>query len=171
MIFLTFLSLHIHTIPATTKSSHEKCSRCANPSSQFNPTAIRLPYFNCIIPVNTSMTQDTLIDSKELVVVITGADSGFGAGIAEDLYRREEYTVYATCLTKEATEKYQARDSTRLRAMQVDVTNQGDFNRLRAQVEAECPWGVYCVFNNAGMSYLISDSCCCRCLDVTWAGS
>ena len=106
------------------------------------------------------MTQNTLIDSKELVVVITGADSGFGAGIIEDLHRRGGYIIYATCLTKEAVEKYQARDSTRLRAIQVDVTNQDDVNRLRAQVEAECPWGVYCVFNNAGMPYFMSGSCC-----------
>ncbi|KAH7055341.1 hypothetical protein BKA57DRAFT_490062 [Linnemannia elongata] len=98
------------------------------------------------------MTQrDTLIDSKELVIVITGADSGFGAGIVEDLHRRGGYTIYATCLTKEAVDKYQARDSTRLRATLVDVTKQDDINRLRAQVEAECPQGVYCVFNNAGV--------------------
>lgn len=104
------------------------------------------------------MTQrDTLIDSKELVTVITGADSGFGAGIVEDLHRRGGYTIYATCLTKEAVDKYQARDSTRLRATLVDVTKQDDINRLRAQVEAECPQGVYCVFNNAGMSYFMFD--------------
>ncbi|KAG0047592.1 Retinol dehydrogenase 5, partial [Linnemannia elongata] len=98
------------------------------------------------------MTQrDTLIDSKELAIVITGADSGFGAGIVEDLHRRGGYTIYATCLTKEAVDKYQARDSTQLRATLVDVTKQDDINRLRAQVEAECPQGVYCVFNNAGV--------------------
>lgn len=102
------------------------------------------------------MTQNTLIDSKELVVVITGADSGFGAGIVEELNRRGGYTIYATCLTKEAVEKYQARDSDRLRATQVDVTNQDDVNRLRTQVEAECPQSVYCVFNNAGMSLCLT---------------
>ncbi|KAF8933929.1 Retinol dehydrogenase 5 [Haplosporangium gracile] len=97
------------------------------------------------------MTQNTLTDPEELVVVVTGADSGFGAAIVEDLCQRREYTIYATCLTREAVEKYQSKDSSRLRAIQVDVTNQDDVNRLRAQVEAECPQGVYCVFNNAGV--------------------
>src|SRR4051794_2711972 len=108
MIFLVSMSSSFHTHPETT-SSHVKSSRCANPSLQFDLTAIGPPYFNITIPINASMTQrDTLIDSKELVIVITGADSGFGAGIVEDLHRRGGYTIYATCLTKEAVDKYQA---------------------------------------------------------------
>lgn len=89
-------------------------------------------------------------NSSNLVVVITGCDTGFGAEIAEDLYTRGGFTVYATCLTEAAVEKYNALQSSRVRALQVDVTNQDDVNRLRAQVEAECPQGVYCVLNNAG---------------------
>ncbi|KAF9951872.1 hypothetical protein BGZ72_006695 [Mortierella alpina] len=93
----------------------------------------------------------TLADPANLVVVITGCDTGFGAGIAEDLYQRGGFTIYATCLTEQAVEKYNARQSSRMSAVQVDVTNPKDVDRLRAQVEAECPQGVFCVFNNAGV--------------------
>ncbi|KAF9951871.1 Retinol dehydrogenase 16 [Mortierella alpina] len=93
----------------------------------------------------------TLTDPANLVVVITGCDTGFGAGIAEDLYQRGGFTIYATCLTEQAVEKYNARESSRMRGVQVDVTSQNDIDRLCAQVEAECPQGVFCVFNNAVM--------------------
>ncbi|CAO3573824.1 unnamed protein product [Mortierella alpina] len=93
----------------------------------------------------------TLTNPANLVVVITGCDTGFGSEITEDLYQRGGFTIYATCLTEQAVEKYNARQSSRIRALQVDVTNQKDVDRLRAQVEAECPQGVFCVFNNAGI--------------------
>lgn len=89
--------------------------------------------------------------SSDLVVVITGCDTGFGAEIAEDLFKRGGFIVYATCLTEAAVEKYKGLQSSRIKALQVDVTNQTDVDRLRAQVEAECPQGVYCVLNNAGI--------------------
>jgi NAD(P)-dependent dehydrogenase (short-subunit alcohol dehydrogenase family) len=99
------------------------------------------------------MAQYTLTDSSTLVCVITGCDTGFGAETVEELYKQGGYTVYATCLTEKAVDAYKAMDSSRIRAIQVDVTNQDDINRLRAQVEAECPQGVYCVLNNAGMLF------------------
>ncbi|KAF9207101.1 Retinol dehydrogenase 5, partial [Haplosporangium sp. Z 27] len=92
-----------------------------------------------------------LTNPADLVVVITGCDTGFGAEITEDLYKRGGFTIYATCLTNEGVEKYNALQSSRVRAIQLDVTNQDDVNRLRAQVEAECPQGIYCVLNNAGI--------------------
>ncbi|KAF9126507.1 Retinol dehydrogenase 5 [Mortierella sp. 14UC] len=97
------------------------------------------------------MTNYTLTDPKSLVVIITGSDSGFGKEIVDDLHKLDRYTIYATCLTSQAVEKFQAKDSTRLRAVQIDVTSQDDVNRLRAQIDAECPQGVYCVVNNAGI--------------------
>ncbi|KAF9112446.1 Retinol dehydrogenase 5 [Mortierella sp. AM989] len=93
----------------------------------------------------------TLTNPSNLVVIITGCDTGFGAEIAEDLYQRGGFTIYTTCLTEKAVEKYKSLQSSRVRAIQLDVTNQDDVNRLRAQVEAECPQGVYCVLNNAGI--------------------
>ncbi|KAG0201892.1 Retinol dehydrogenase 5 [Mortierella sp. GBA30] len=93
----------------------------------------------------------TITNSAHLVVVITGCDTGFGAEIVEDLYQRGGYTIYATCLTEQAVENYKAKESSRIRALQVDVTKQDDVNRLRAQVEEECPQGIYCVLNNAGI--------------------
>ncbi|KAG0006018.1 hypothetical protein BGZ65_009587, partial [Modicella reniformis] len=69
-------------------------------------------------------------------------DTGFGAEITQNLYQHGDFTVYATWLTQEAVAK----------AIQIDVTNQDDVNRLHAQVEAECPQGVYCVLNNAALS-------------------
>ncbi|KAG0357211.1 Retinol dehydrogenase 5 [Gamsiella multidivaricata] len=67
----------------------------------------------------------TVTNPANLVVVITGCDTGFGSEIVDELYKRGGYTV--------------------------DVTNQDDVNRLRAQIEAECPQGVYCILNNAGI--------------------
>ncbi|KAF9925957.1 hypothetical protein FBU30_004342 [Linnemannia zychae] len=98
------------------------------------------------------MAQYTLTNTQYLVVVVTGCDTGFGAEIVHELYQRGGYTIYATCLTNEAVERYHAKESTRLRSIKLDVTNQEDVNRLRAQIEAECPQGVYCVLNNAGIN-------------------
>ncbi|KAK3845162.1 MAG: hypothetical protein J3R72DRAFT_437022 [Linnemannia gamsii] len=121
------------------------------------------------------MTHYTLTNTDFLVVIITGADTGFGKEIVEDLYQRGGYTVYATCLTNEAVQVYQAKESTRLRAIQVDVTKQDDVNRLRAQIEAECPQGVYCVVNNAGINAgglfdLTTESTFERVMDVNYMG-
>ncbi|KAF9361573.1 (2R,3R)-2,3-butanediol dehydrogenase [Mortierella sp. AD094] len=93
----------------------------------------------------------TLTNPDHLVVVVTGCDTGFGAEIVRDLYMCGKFTIYATCLTAQAVETYQAKKSTRLRSLQVDVTEQTDVNELRSKVEAECPQGIYCVFNNAGV--------------------
>ncbi|KAF9897451.1 Retinol dehydrogenase 5 [Lobosporangium transversale] len=90
-------------------------------------------------------------NSANLVVVITGCDTGFGAEITEDLYQRGGFTIYATCLTEQAVEAYKARQSSRIRPLQIDVTKQDDVNRLRTQIEEECPQGVYCLLNNAGI--------------------
>ncbi|KAG0375897.1 Retinol dehydrogenase 5 [Mortierella sp. AD032] len=97
------------------------------------------------------MINYSLTDPNVPVVIITGTDTGFGSEIVNDLHQLGGYTIYAACLTSQAVEKYQAKNSTHLRAIQVDVTKQDDVNRLRAQIEAECPQGVYCVFNNAGI--------------------
>ncbi|KAF9277697.1 hypothetical protein BGZ88_001021 [Linnemannia elongata] len=98
------------------------------------------------------MPHHILTDFKNLVIVVTGCDTGFGAEIVNDLNQHDNYTIYATCLTLQAVEKYQAKGSTRLRAIQVDVTRQEDVSRLRDRIEAECPQGVYCVLNNAGIN-------------------
>ncbi|KAF9126509.1 Dehydrogenase/reductase SDR member 9 [Mortierella sp. 14UC] len=98
------------------------------------------------------MAQYTLTDPKDLVVVVTGTSTGFGAGIVSDLYELGGYTIYATCTTLEGVKAYQDRNSPRLRPVKVDVTKKEDINRLRAQIEAECPQGIYCVVNNAGVN-------------------
>jgi hypothetical protein len=97
-----------------------------------------------------TMAQYTLTDPKDLVVVVTGTSTGFGAGIVSDLYELGGYTIYATCTTSEGVKVYQDRNSSRLRPVKVDVTKKEDINQLRAQIEAECPQGLYCVVNNAG---------------------
>ncbi|KAF9925956.1 Retinol dehydrogenase 5 [Linnemannia zychae] len=97
------------------------------------------------------MIRSILTNTDFLVVVVTGCDTGFGAGIVHELYECARYTIYATCLTDEAVKKYEAKESTRLRPIKLDVTKQEDVDRLRIQIEAECPQGVYCVFNNAGI--------------------
>ncbi|OAQ33773.1 NAD(P)-binding protein [Linnemannia elongata AG-77] len=97
-------------------------------------------------------TQYTPTDPKDLVVLVTGSSTGFGAGIVNALHELGSYTIYATCTTEAGVKAYQAKNSPRLRPVQVDVTKQEDVNRLRAQIEAECPQGVYCVVNNAGIN-------------------
>ncbi|KAF9910881.1 Dehydrogenase/reductase SDR member 9 [Linnemannia zychae] len=98
------------------------------------------------------MAQYTLTDPKDLVVVVTGTSTGFGAGIVNDLHELGGYTIYATCTTLEGVKVYQDRGSPRLRPVKVDVTKKEDIGQLRAQIEAECPQGVYCVVNNAGIN-------------------
>ncbi|KAG0375895.1 (2R,3R)-2,3-butanediol dehydrogenase [Mortierella sp. AD032] len=98
------------------------------------------------------MATRTLTNPKDLVVVVTGTSTGFGAGIVNDLYELGGYTIYATCTTQEGVKVYQDRNSLRLRPVQVDVTKQEDIKRLRDQIEAECPQGIYCVVNNAGVN-------------------
>ncbi|KAF8953904.1 Retinol dehydrogenase 5 [Haplosporangium bisporale] len=93
----------------------------------------------------------TLTNTSTLVVVVTGCDTGFGAEIVEDLYKRGGFTIYATCLTDKSVEAYNQRGSSRIRALRVDVTKQENADRLQAQLEAECPQGVYCLLNNAGV--------------------
>ncbi|KAF9975427.1 Retinol dehydrogenase 5 [Actinomortierella ambigua] len=92
-----------------------------------------------------------LTNPSTLVVVVTGCDTGFGQEITEDLYKRGGFTIYATCLTQEAADRYNAFQSSRLRASIVDVTKQADVDRLQATIEAECPQGIYCIVNNAGV--------------------
>ncbi|KAK5808020.1 hypothetical protein F5H01DRAFT_396793 [Linnemannia elongata] len=121
------------------------------------------------------MPHHILTDFKNLVVVVTGCDTGFGAEIVNDLYQYDYYTIYGTCLTLQAVEKYQAKGSTRLRAIQVDVTKQEDVSRLRDRIEAECPQGVYCVLNNAGINVgglfdLTTEDAFERVMDVNYMG-
>ncbi|KAG0276817.1 Retinol dehydrogenase 5 [Linnemannia exigua] len=91
-------------------------------------------------------------DPKSRVVVVTGTSTGFGAGIVNDLQKLGTYTIYATCSSYETLKFYKDKKSTRLRPVKVDVTKQEDVTRLRIQIEAECPQGVYCVVNNAGIN-------------------
>ncbi|KAG0379705.1 hypothetical protein BGX24_012065 [Mortierella sp. AD032] len=91
------------------------------------------------------MTSYSMTDHNVPVAITTGADTGFGTDLLD------RYTTYAACLTSQVVKKYLVRDSTRLRAIQVNVTKQDRVNHLRAQVEAECPQGVYCVLSNADM--------------------
>ncbi|KAF9578372.1 NADPH-dependent 1-acyl dihydroxyacetone phosphate reductase [Lunasporangiospora selenospora] len=98
------------------------------------------------------MSQNNLTDPERLVVVVTGTTTGFGAEIVNELSKRGGFTVYATCTTNEGLKVYQDRESVYLRPVQVDITKQDDVNRLRARIEAECPQGLYCLVNNAGIS-------------------
>ncbi|KAF9546946.1 hypothetical protein EC957_009111 [Mortierella hygrophila] len=66
----------------------------------------------------------TLTNSEDLVVVVTGCDSGFGAEILNDLYQRCGSTIYATCLTFQAVEKYQAKEG------RFDLTAKDAFERM-----------------------------------------
>jgi NAD(P)-dependent dehydrogenase (short-subunit alcohol dehydrogenase family) len=97
------------------------------------------------------MAENNLTDPERLVVVVTGTTTGFGAEIVNELTKRGGFIVYATCTTNDGLKVYQGRESASLRPVQVDVTKQNDVDRLRAKIEAECPQGLYCLVNNAGV--------------------
>lgn len=58
------------------------------------------------LELNTIMTQYTFRDFKAVEILVAGVDSGFGSEIVVNLYQYGGYIIYATCLTKEAVEKY-----------------------------------------------------------------
>ncbi|KAI8819356.1 uncharacterized protein EV422DRAFT_534431 [Fimicolochytrium jonesii] len=94
------------------------------------------------------------------VVIITGCDTGFGRDVALQL-SASPYSaiVYATCLTDAAVKDYErikteqgGRYSSTLRPRQLDVTNWADVQKFAAKIEEECPEGIFCVINNAGIN-------------------
>ena len=91
-----------------------------------------------------------------MVVVITGCDSGFGL-LACSRLAKEGVKVVAACLTSEGCKRVN-EDSKTVKAVQCDVTNENDVDRLVAETQKLlandkelCLWAVV---NNAGIAPL-----------------
>ncbi|XP_035668349.1 D-beta-hydroxybutyrate dehydrogenase, mitochondrial-like [Branchiostoma floridae] len=90
-------------------------------------------------------------------VFITGCDSGFGYQLAKRLDSLG-YTVFAGCLLAdsggEGSKKLRAECSSRLRTVQIDVTDDGQVQAAVQQVRGQLPTGtngLYALVNNAGV--------------------
>eukprot|EP00732_Lithocolla_globosa_P000665 Lithocolla_globosa_v1_NODE_246_length_4873_cov_135.304068.p1 type:complete len:321 gc:universal NODE_246_length_4873_cov_135.304068:734-1696(+) len=85
------------------------------------------------------------------VVVITGCDTGFGYLTALQLDRLS-YQVVAICLSKQGCQNLVKHASSTLLALQGNVTEDADMNRIVCRVAELAPEGLYCLINNAGIS-------------------
>ncbi|KAI9034029.1 hypothetical protein DFJ74DRAFT_1305 [Hyaloraphidium curvatum] len=85
-----------------------------------------------------------------LPVVVTGCDTGFGNLTAIALSEKG-FKVYAGCLTDAGIAGLQAGNHSNLTAFKLDVTKDADVASMRAMLEKECPGGIYCLVNNAGL--------------------
>jgi hypothetical protein len=84
-------------------------------------------------------------------VFITGCDSGFGQGVAIALYAAG-WRVYAGCLTDAGVKELAERCSgPTMVALQMDVTQQADIDRVVGRIREEVPAGLFALVNNAGV--------------------
>ena len=86
-------------------------------------------------------------------VFITGTDSGFGFELSLNLDKKG-VKVYAGCYTKEGAENLQRLASSRLKTINIDITNKESVIRARETIEIDLQingqqlWGLV---NNAGI--------------------
>lgn len=90
---------------------------------------------------------------RDLYVVITGCDSGFGKELAYRL-DRFGFNVFAACLTEEAAAELERTTSKSLHTVIVDVSKPETISKLVEKVKKTIPndralWGIV---NNAGIS-------------------
>ena len=93
--------------------------------------------------------------NKELAVVVTGCDTGFGKELVYSLVSRG-FVVFPACLKKESFDQFQAEP--KILPVQVDVTKDEDVEALSKTVEAWLSEGdkgkkryLHAVVNNAGI--------------------
>lgn len=90
--------------------------------------------------------------SEERAVIITGASSGIGAACARYLDERG-FSVWAGVRRKEDADELTRVGSTRLRVLQLDVTDQASITEAgRVVAEAVGEKGLWGLINNAGIS-------------------
>ncbi|XP_053374121.1 retinol dehydrogenase 7-like [Mercenaria mercenaria] len=95
-------------------------------------------------------------------VLITGCDSGFGHKLAKKL-EKLGFNVFAGCLTKAAVEKFNQTSSSKLKAIEMDVSKDTSIEKAMEIVQRTLPggkahkWpdftftGLWAVVNNAGI--------------------
>ena len=95
-------------------------------------------------------------ERADLAVVITGCDSGFGRGLALHLAHKG-YTVFAGCLSPSTAAPFPSAPRLQIRALQMDVTSDGDVHAARAAVNvwlgASNRRRLLCVVANAGVGH------------------
>ncbi|TPX62402.1 hypothetical protein PhCBS80983_g00589 [Powellomyces hirtus] len=98
------------------------------------------------------------IPLTNLTTVVTGCDTGFGHETALTLAATHKAIVYAGCLTATAVEAFERMKQDQphlyatLRPVQLDVTDWDAVQRFATVLERECPEGVFCLLNNAGIN-------------------
>ncbi|XP_035665435.1 D-beta-hydroxybutyrate dehydrogenase, mitochondrial-like [Branchiostoma floridae] len=97
------------------------------------------------------------VSGEGKAVFITGCDSGFGFGLAKRLDSLG-FTVFAGCLLAdsggEGSKKLRTECSSRLRTVQIDVTDDGQVQAAVQHVRDSLPTGsegLYALVNNAGV--------------------
>ncbi|XP_045167754.2 17-beta-hydroxysteroid dehydrogenase type 6-like, partial [Mercenaria mercenaria] len=85
-------------------------------------------------------------------VLITGCDSGFGHELAKKL-EKLGFNVFAGCLTKAAVEKFNQTSSSKLKAIEMDVSKDASIEKAMELVQRTLPEGkgLWAVVNNAGI--------------------
>ncbi|XP_060580958.1 17-beta-hydroxysteroid dehydrogenase type 6-like [Ruditapes philippinarum] len=85
-------------------------------------------------------------------VLVTGCDSGFGLELAKKLDKMG-FNVFACCLTKSAVEKFNETSSSKLKAIEMDVTKDASIEKTMEIVKRRLPngKGLWAVVNNAGI--------------------
>lgn len=77
-------------------------------------------------------------------VLITGCDSGFGYELANKLDKLG-FNIFACCLTKTAVQKLNETSSSKLQAIEMDVTRDASIEKAMEIVERKLPNGKgYC---------------------------
>ncbi|XP_078057185.1 retinol dehydrogenase 5 [Mustelus asterias] len=87
---------------------------------------------------------------RDKYVFITGCDTGFGNLLAKRL-DRQGFRVLAGCLTQKGADTLQRGDSTKLKAVLLDVTDSSSIKKTADWVQAEVgEKGLWGLVNNAG---------------------
>ncbi|XP_062612744.1 retinol dehydrogenase 16-like [Saccostrea cucullata] len=88
-------------------------------------------------------------------VLITGCDSGFGNALAR-LLDKQGVPVFAACLTEKGGTELKKHTSSRLRVLQLDVTDQKSIRNAVEFVKRHLPKssGLWGIVNNAGLQVL-----------------
>lgn len=114
---------------------------------------------SCFLLYVRSSDQDLLpVDQK--AVLVTGADSGFGHGLAKHLDKLG-FTVFAGVLDKEGpgAEELRKNCSERLLVLQMDVTKPEQIKDAHSKVTEKIQdQGLWAVVNNAGVFHLPIDA-------------
>ncbi|GAB6023067.1 hypothetical protein CHUAL_007158 [Chamberlinius hualienensis] len=89
---------------------------------------------------------------KNKRVFITGCDSGFGNALAITLDKMGLY-VYAGCHRQDGADELQAKTSSRLKTVILDITDQNSVDKAKQFIESDLPPGInlWGLINNAGI--------------------